>query len=351
MTEKKTNAKKEKIAIAGLGLIGASLALALKDKYYIVGCEPDAQSAGYALLHGIVDEIRPLEEVDGVSHVFVCTPLTVLKQTVIKAYDAVKDGAIITDVGSVKGILCGLKGRIVGGHPMAGTEHSGIAAAKRHLFENAYYCIVPYADTSESDVRSVEDIVRYIKAKPIRLTPEMHDKEAADFSHMPHIAAYALAQTSIKEGIAIAGSGFMDSTRIASSSPAFWTEVFKMNRANVLRSFDEYLDVLHSVRELLGKEDYENLNKLLSSAQSKRKSLDFQTASDSQTAVTIDVKDEIGSIGAVASLLIKSGVNIGNIRILDSREGVGGALKLEFETCRDAAVARRVLTESGYTIA
>ena len=143
--------KKQTIAVVGLGLIGASLALALKDTYRIIGCARSRETEAYALSHGIVDEICPVRDMRGADCVIACTPLWVLRQTVQEVYDAVGDTAIITDVGSVKELLKGLPGRLVGGHPMAGTEHSGIEACKRHLFENATYCVVPYENSREKD--------------------------------------------------------------------------------------------------------------------------------------------------------------------------------------------------------
>lgn len=342
--------KKQSVAIVGLGLIGASLALALRDKYHIVGCSRSRKTEEYALSRGMAHEICPIDKLRGVDCVVVCTPLWVLKDTVKAVYESVGDSAIITDVGSVKGILKGMPGRIVGGHPMAGTEHSGIEAAKEHLFENACYCIVPYENSANKDVEFVTEIARAVRAKPILLTCEEHDRLAADFSHMPHAAAYALAETSVGDNVSIAGSGFMDCTRIAGSDPDFWTEVFKLNRDNVLCSLNSYMSELNKMRKLMEKGDYDALKEILKSAQSKRNKLAAARSADSDLSLSVDVKDEVGSIGAVASLLMRGGVSIANIRILDSREGVGGALMLEFPTVYDAKAAKAALKDAGYAV-
>ncbi len=342
--------KTETVAIAGLGLIGASLSLALKSRYKIAGCDCDKSTEQYALRRGIIDEIRPIEKFAGVSCVFACTPLSVLADTVRAAVAAVRDTAIVTDVGSVKGLLNGIEGRIVGGHPMAGTEHSGIEAAKPHLFENATYCVVPYENSRPEDVEYVANIARKIKAKPIILTAEEHDRLAAYYSHMPHLAAYALSNSAIDENLSVAGSGFMDSTRIACSDSRFWAEVCRLNGDNVLRALNEYICELSELQALLKLGDYSKLENRLREASEKRKALSAARGYNSLLSLCVDVKDEVGSIGGVVSLLIGGGVNIANLRILDSREGVGGALMLAFETRRDCESALRILTDAGYSV-
>lgn len=342
--------KKQTIAVVGLGLIGASLALALKDTYRIIGCARSRETEAYALSHGIVDEICPVRDMRGADCVIACTPLWVLRQTVQEVYDAVGDTAIITDVGSVKELLKGLPGRLVGGHPMAGTEHSGIEACKRHLFENATYCVVPYENSREKDVVFVENLARCVKAEPLRISAEEHDRAAAVYSHMPHLAAYALSQTAIDGDVSVAGSGFMDTTRIAGSDPAFWTEVCKLNRENVLRATRAYIGELNGLCDLLQNESYPELCARLTMAQQKRKALAASRTAAAELTLFVDVKDEVGSIGGVVSLLIRSGVNIGNMRILNSREGVGGALLLEFATQKDVQAAKKALSDARYTI-
>ncbi len=341
---------KTKIAIVGLGLIGGSLALALKERYYVIGCSKNPQTEQYALKCGMVDEIRPISKLKGVDSVIVCTPLSVLKETVRKVYAVVGDSAVITDVGSVKGLLKGEKGRIVGGHPMAGTENSGIAAAKPHLFENAYYCIVPYENSAPADVEFVTRIAAAVKAKPVALSAEEHDLLAAKYSHMPHMCAYALSESVIGGNLSIAGSGFMDSTRIACSDPEFWTEVFRLNRLNTLTVLDSFMSALGDMRDKLESEDYAGLRERIIRARDKRVELSAARNIESDYALTADVKDEVGSIGAVTALLVRGGVSIKNMNILNSREGVGGALRLEFASLHDSQIARRILSDAGYSV-
>ena len=341
---------RQTVAVVGLGLIGASLALALKERYRITGCSRSPKTEAYALSHGIVHEIRPLSDLRGVDCVVVCTPLQTVRATIEKVYAVVGESAIITDVGSVKGFLCGMSGRIVGGHPMAGTEHSGIKAAKKHLFENATYCVVPYRNSAPQDVEFVCSLAKSAGARPVRMSADTHDSLAADFSHMPHMSAYALAASAIGEDCSVAGSGFSDCTRIACSDPDFWTEVFRLNRANVLRSLNEFASELSAMRALLEKEDYDSLKTALAHAQKKRLALAAARSGEPECSLTVDVRDEVGSIGGVVDLLAGERIGISNLHIVNSREGESGALMLEFSTRSDTCAAKNVLAAAGYAV-
>ena len=278
MTEKTNDNKIATVGVVGLGLIGASLAMALRSKYRVLGCSRSRDTERYALENGMIDGIASLADMRGAADcVAVCSPLWTLCDMVRAVYEAVGDSAVITDVGSVKGVLEGLPGRIVGGHPMAGNEHSGIRAAKKNLFAGATYCVVPYENSREEDIRFVERLACDAGARPMLLSATEHDRLAASFSHLPHMAAYALAEAALRAGDGnIAGGGFYDSTRIAGSDPAFWTEVFRCNRANVLDAVDGYLNELTQLRDLLAREEYGALQERLAQAQYKRRRLKRQ---------------------------------------------------------------------------
>ena len=117
---------------------------------------------------------------------------------------------------------------------MAGTEKSGIAAARAHLFENAFYAVVPYENTSEADVKYMCELVRSFGAKPVVMSAAEHDGRASEVSHLPHMIAYALTGYALKAD-GFAGTGFTDTTRIAASDPGLWTDVAFLNRDNLLR--------------------------------------------------------------------------------------------------------------------
>ncbi len=324
-----------KIGVVGLGLIGGSIALSLKaNGFYVVGVETDADSLSFALKNNIIDSSARIDSLKGCESVFVCVPVSCTRETVEKVVASAGDDTIVTDVASVKGILNGVRGRIVGGHPMAGTEKSGIEAARAHLFENAFYAVVKYDDTLDADVEYVKDLVRLFKANPVVMTAKEHDARASKVSHLPHMAAYALSEYALKED-GFVGTGFMDTTRIAASNADFWTSVAFLNRENLLRDMDGFVEEFFKFREAICDGDRERLKNLIESARLKREALTYRRVFLSEYCLDLDVKDEVGAISKVSKLLADNDINISGIQIIHSREGVGGALRISVKSEAD----------------
>lgn len=329
--------------VIGLGLIGGSLAMSLKENgYRVLGVENDAETLSYALDNGIIDEKSDLSGLAAAEIIFICVPVSAVKSVAESVYEAVGDNAVITDVASVKGILRGAKGRIVGGHPMAGTEKSGITAAKAHLFENAFYVVVPYEQSRGEDVQLVAELVRSFKAKPIIMTASEHDKRVSEISHLPHMVAYALASSAIRED-GFTGTGFMDTTRIASSDPEFWASVALYNRDNLLTDMDAFSDKLDEIRLAIRNGDKATLRSVLAEGKEKRDGLSLKRVYLSEYNIDVDVEDKVGAIRSIANLLADNGINISGIQIINSREGVGGALRISVATERDYTLACTLL--------
>ncbi len=325
----------EKIAVVGLGLIGGSLAMALKEKgYTVLGVENNAEALSYAYENGIIDEKAEISGLKSCELIFICVPLGFINEVYKQVYSVVGESAIITDVASVKGILNGLPGRIVGGHPMAGTENSGIAAAKAHLFENAYYAIVPYENSAEADVEAVTKIVKEIKANPIIMSAKEHDEKVSKISHLPHAVAYALVSSALGED-GFVGTGFMDTTRIASSDAKFWTKTALLNRENLLKDIDDFTSEMSLIRSAIEDKDDARLESLFLKAQLKRKKLSLKRVYLSEYTFEVDIRDEIGSIHKISKLLLDNGINMSGLQIINSREGVGGALRISVVAEKD----------------
>ncbi len=332
-----------KVGVVGLGLIGGSIASALKaNGFYVVGVESDPAALSYALLNGIIDSQASIGSLYGCESVFVCVPVSAVRKTVEETVSAVGPDTVVTDVASVKGILSGVKGRIVGGHPMAGTEKSGIAAARAHLFENAYYAVVRYEDTSDEDVEYLTGLVKMFKAKPVVMTAAQHDARASKVSHLTHMAAYALAGYALKED-GFTGTGFMDTTRIAASGADFWTDVAFLNRENLLKDMDGFAEEFGRLRAAVAGGDRQGLYALLDDARRKREALTQKRVYLSEYTLDLDVKDEVGAISRVSRLLADNGINISGIQIIDSREGIGGALRIAVKAEVDYVRAVRLL--------
>ncbi len=320
------------IGIIGLGLIGGSIALALKDKRKVYAYDVNTDSLNYALKNNVITKaVKDFSEFANCEITFVCTPLNTVVDVVKAVSSATLDKTIISDVGSVKSNLLGIKARVVGGHPMAGTENSGIKSAKAHLFENAYYCIVEYEQTSVLDVQAVEDFVKtYLKAIPKRMSVAEHDEQASRISHLPHAVSYALSYSALSENIPdIIGSGFTDTTRIALSNADFWTSVFLLNGDNVVEKIDDFTTRLNELKGYIKQRDGKKINEFISSAKELRSQTTYKKAYLTNYVLDVDVVDEIGSIWRVAEKLMKNNVNIKNVSILNSRIGSGGALRIE----------------------
>ena len=338
-----------KFGVAGLGLIGGSIAFALKKQgYRVVGVENDPDVSAFALKNGIVDEIGVIADLRGAETVFVCVPVWKTREVVEKIVAELGNDTLVTDVASVKGELKGIVGRFVGGHPMAGTEKSGIAAARAHLFENAFYAVVPYENSSNADVEYLVGLVKSFGAKPVIMTADEHDGRVSEISHLPHVIAYALAGYALKAD-GFVGTGFMDATRIAASDPAFWTEVAFLNRDNLLRDARGYEKEFDKYVAALENGDRKGLYDLIAAAKEKREALANRRVYLDEYTLDLDVRDELGAIARVSRLLADNEINISGIQIINSREGVGGALRIAIRSEAEYERAKSLLHKNDGT--
>jgi prephenate dehydrogenase len=240
------------VAVIGLGLMGGSLGMALRQKGLarVKGYARRVETRQQALDMGAVDEAceTPGEAVKGAAIVVLCTPVLTIPALVNECLGASKAGAVITDVGSTKSevvnrvapILTGHKVHFVGSHPMAGSEKSGIEAARADLYEGAVTAVTPSRGESDKVVKAVIDLWAGIGSRVIRISPEEHDALVARTSHLPHLIASLLVTATVKEGDAnfraLCGPGFRDTTRIAGGSPDMWHDIVKTNRVAILEA-------------------------------------------------------------------------------------------------------------------
>ncbi len=334
-------AEKDKIGVIGLGLIGGSIALALRGKCEVIGMSRTPATVEYALKEGIISSAaKSYEEFEGCKAVFVCVPLACVRAEVAGLYRVLGDSTIITDVGSVKGMLVGQEGRIIGGHPMAGTEQSGLRAAKDRLLENAYYILVDYNGNAE-DLGYISRLVSEMGAIPRVMTAAEHDKLVAKISHLEHMVAYSLVNSVLNGEDEIVGSGFMDVTRIASSAPEFWNTVVSLNRDNLVEALDKFIEGLTALRRDIA--EGKDVTRIFDEAKQKRDRLTYRKKFLSSYTMYVDVADSRGEVVKVLSKLADAGINIGNLTVVNSREGAGGALRLEFMDERDYLKAKETL--------
>ncbi len=331
---------KTKIGIIGLGMIGGSLALALNGKYDVLGYDNDLETSDFAVKNKFCEIVSP-DKMQDCEAVFVCVPVGAMSKVLGELSEMLGDKTIITDVASVKVPFSKTRGRYVGGHPMAGTEVGGIRSAKKNLFENAYYVITDNGD----DGKKIGGIVESLGAIPVYMTAKEHDLCVSKYSHVPHAVAYALVAASAKSNVSpIAGSGFMDTTRIAASDEKFWTDVFKYNRQNVSVGIGEMIKELETMQNMLDKEDYCALEAYIRSARLRREAI--KNSGLGGEVLYVDLIDRVGEFERVTGRIAHAGINIGSISLVPGRDGVGGALRLEFKTAAERDRAEAVL--SGY---
>ncbi len=263
-------------AIIGIGLIGSSLARVLRQKRLadkITGAARSEKNRKTALELGVVDEAfeNPSDAVADADIVFVCTPVGAIAETIGSFVPALKKGAIVTDVGSVKSeIVKQVKPFLtdsfffVPGHPVAGTEKSGPENGFAELFDGRWCILTPEAETSPEAVASVREVWEQAGMKVEEMSAERHDKVMALMSHLPHLIAYTIVgtaadlETETREDILkYAAGGFRDFTRIAGSDPVMWRDIFLNNTGAVLdclQRFSEDLTVLQkAIRQKDGK--------------------------------------------------------------------------------------------------
>ncbi|MEO2065267.1 MAG: prephenate dehydrogenase [Desulfurobacteriaceae bacterium] len=276
------------ICIVGLGLIGGSFALNLKLKGFpgritAVDINPEAIEKGIEL--EIIDRgsIKHSIAIDA-DLIVLATPVGVYESVLKQVKPNIKEGCIVTDLGSVKGelvkrceeILEGVA-PFVGGHPIAGTEKSGVENSVENLFENAKFILTPTEKTDPKAKEKIKKLWEKLGSKVIEMDPYHHDRVFAAVSHLPHVVAYSIVNAigKLSEDIGenlfeFTGGGFRDFTRIAMSDPIMWRDICIGNRENILKSIKRFKEALTEVEKLIEKEDKEGLKEFFQKAKEKR---------------------------------------------------------------------------------
>ena len=273
------------VTIIGLGLIGGSLALALK-KYthcHVVGYDACPRVVAAALTGGAIDAgaDSPDQAVADADVVFWALAPSMIPQAVQQTAGRMKNGAIITDVASSKGDLNRLSGQLppgvtyIGGHPMAGSEKNGFGAANADLFVGRPYILLPDSSADPAALPALAGLIAQLGARIVVMDMSDHDPAVADISHVPHIAAAALTMLA-GDGVqgsrklSLAAGGFRDMTRVASGNPAMWADICMTNRVAVVSSIRQLQHILERVNELLQTGDQGALKEFFAQAKDIR---------------------------------------------------------------------------------
>jgi len=280
-----------KLAIIGVGLIGSSLSLALKQASavgQVTGFGRNQQNLARGVELGVLDDFADSIEatVGDADVIVVAVPLGAMQQVFAELKPAIKQGAIITDVGSAKGSvvtaaraeLGALFPRFVPGHPIAGTEKSGVEAGFASLFQKRRVIMTPLPQTDQDAISVIDEMWQHCGAIIEYLSVEHHDKVLAATSHLPHMLAYALVHqlsnlNDHEEIFRYASGGFRDFTRIASSDPVMWRDVCISNGDALVNLIEQYQQELDRVKAAINAEDADELLRLFGRAKSERDSL------------------------------------------------------------------------------
>ena len=354
----------------GLGLIGGSLAKNLKKLYpectimahtHTRATREKAFSAHVIDL--ICDSCRDAHFAE-CDMLFLCAPAEENIKALPMLKEVIKSSCLLTDVGSVKTPIheavrsCGLSGQFIGGHPMTGSEKSGLDNASDHLFENAYYIISPTRETPSERIEQFRAFTLSLKAIPLVLNPEEHDFITAAISHLPHVIAASLVNTvhdldSNDEYMrTIAAGGFRDLTRIASSSPAMWESICVENSQNIAKVMDAFLDRMIEARDHMCSGDGGYISHMFEKSRDYRDSFTFASPGPVKRSYRIycDVIDESGAIAMVATILAVNAISIKNISIVHNRMYEQGALAIEFYQEEPMRRAIGLLRHYRYTV-
>ncbi|RKQ37656.1 prephenate dehydrogenase [Oceanobacillus halophilus] len=358
----------QNILIAGLGLIGGSIAKNLTEsgQNYTIGYDVKKKTLEFASSNGIVNETSTdfKEAVQKADIILLAAPIseTIRLMESLDTITFTKD-VIVTDVASVKSPIINAAKRLtnksitfIGGHPMAGSHKRGIEAAKSHLFENAIYVLIPPLQNDEGKVNLLKEVLQHTGSKFVVLRPDEHDEMTGVVSHFPHLIASSLVHQAKKWQNThsflpnLAAGGFRDITRIASSNPKMWQDIFYHNRDKLSYLLGEWINEMKDLKSLIDKNEKTKMITYLENAKNYRDGLPEKEkgAIPSFFDIYVDIRDQPGALASVVLLLANKKISINNIQILEIREGLTGALRLSFSTKEIQEASLEVLHNHGY---
>lgn len=360
------------IYIAGLGLIGASMALGIRrdhPDYEILGYNRSQASRDIALERGMID--RATDDFASFAPLADIIILTLpIKQTIafiqkLASLD-LKEGVIISDAGSTKSAIvttaekcfADKSVRFVGAHPMAGSHKTGAASADVNLFENAYYILTPSSLTTPDTLEEMKNLLSGLHARFIEIDAEEHDRVTSQISHFPHILASGLMEQTAsyaeqhEMARRFAAGGFRDMTRIAESEPGMWTSILLSNRETIVERIEDFKERLDEIGQAISKGDENQIWNFFNQAREQRQAMEIHKRGgvDSSFDLYVDVPDEEDVILRILELL--RGTSLVNIHINEeNREDVHGILQISFKNAQDLKRAEQVITENtDYTV-
>ena len=360
------------IYIAGLGLIGASMALGIKrdhPDYEILGYNRSQASRDIALERGMIDRAT-----DNFASFAPLADIIILSLPIQQTLDFIeklasldlKEGVIISDAGSTKSAIVATADkcfadkpvRFVGAHPMAGSHKTGAASADVNLFEHAYYIFTPSSLTTQDTLEEMKGLLSGLHARFIEIDATEHDRVTSQISHFPHILASGLMEQTAsyaeehEMARRFAAGGFRDMTRIAESEPGMWTSILLSNRETIIERIEDFKGRLDEIEQAISKGDENQIWNFFNQAREQRQAMEIHKRGgvDSSYDLYVDVPDEEDVILRILELL--RGTSLVNIHINEeNREDIHGILQISFKNAQDLKRAEQVITENtNYTV-
>jgi prephenate dehydrogenase len=354
----------ERLAVIGTGLIGASAALAARRAGVpsVVAWDPDPQHLAVAAERGAVEPAADLgDAVAAAEIVVVAAPVGELPQTVRRVLDRAPEGCTVTDVGSTKGPVCAAAGddpRFVGGHPICGAETRGPGRASAELFDGATWFMTPTAATAPERLRLVHGLVTALRARPVAIGPDAHDRLVAVTSHLPHVLANVLlnqaGSTRIDghDPLHAAGGSLRDMTRIGGANPRIWVDIFLDNREALAGALAEQRRQIEQVERALAAGDAGFLARWIGEASGHRRRMlatAFSDPGDLQR-LRIHISDRPGVLAGIFQALGAERINVEDFELDHVSAERGGTLTMLVAGEGEARRAADLLEQQGYGV-
>jgi prephenate dehydrogenase len=354
------------ISIIGLGLIGGSIAKALRksDYNFVVSAFDKDDVLIKAMDENVINsKLNSIEDSLNSDLIFICLPVSKSIEVFDLLAPKLKSNSLLTDVCSVKNIfkekwdLIDSNGTYVGGHPMTGKEKGGFENSDSLLFENSVYILTE----SESDCPLFSDfqsIVSSFGSNILHIPAMQHDVIAASVSHLPQLVSVALVnaaslKTENYNFLDLAAGGFRDMTRIASSDFAIWESIISNNKNQILTALDKFSYDLSTLTKWISEDNFQTIQKYFENARIHRDEVPQNTKGflNPLFDLFVFVTDEPGAISKISTSLFEANINIKDMELLKIREGSGGTFRLSFESSNEVEQASSILKNIGFETA
>ncbi|MGI9539661.1 MAG: prephenate dehydrogenase/arogenate dehydrogenase family protein [Miltoncostaeaceae bacterium] len=354
------------VAVVGVGLMGGSLALALRGRAGVAevrGFDPDPEALAEALRRGVITSAAegPEDAARGAGAVFLAAPVSALPDLAHRVLAVCDEDCVVSDLGSVKtAVLNALsdseRERFIGGHPVAGGERGGVAFAREELLDGATWFLTPGTEARPELFERLHGLVAALGARPVAIDPEVHDRLMALVSHLPHVLATALVNQAAaanpggREALRSSGRSFADLTRVAGANPALWTDILMANREAVLDALAGHVEEVSGLAAALRDRDATGLSAALQRAAAGRDRLASEVvrAGEPPWRVAIAVPNRPGVLSEIATILGHAHINSEDLHLEGGPAGEHGELLLAVAGADDARRAASLVCDHGY---